>query len=101
MPAVLASGVGLVVSFRFRKEMRKTAYVPPVAEQLAALPADKVFLRGSDQPTATPDELLRAAQARTEVDEESLLRPSEPRKRPSSFALKGQICEDCSAANLD
>ena len=37
------------------------AYVPPVAEQIAALPAEEILLRGSDQPAATPDELLRAA----------------------------------------
>jgi hypothetical protein len=51
-------------------------YVPPVAEQIAALPADEVLLRGSDQPEATPGELLRAAREGTETGPEELLRES-------------------------
>jgi len=42
--------------------------------QLAALPADEILVRASDQPTATPDELLRAAQAATKTNSEELLR---------------------------
>ena len=38
-------------------------YVPPVAEQTAALPAEDILLRGSDRPAANPAELLRAAHA--------------------------------------
>ena len=49
-------------------------YVPPVREQLAALPADEVLLRGSDLPAARPDELLRAAQAGMETAPQVLLR---------------------------
>ena len=54
-------------------------YVPPVREQLAALPADAILLRGSDQPTAAPNELLRAANG-TESRVGELLRPT--RSRP-------------------
>ena len=50
-------------------------YVPPVAEQIAALPVADVRVRGSDQPAATPEELLRAAQAGTAEPAEELLRP--------------------------
>ena len=48
-------------------------YVPPVEEQIAALPA-AVLLRGSDEPTATPGELLRAAREATATDTDELLR---------------------------
>lgn len=50
-------------------------YVPPVHEQLAALPADEVLLRGSRQPAAAPDELLRAADPVPVVSHRELLRP--------------------------
>jgi hypothetical protein len=52
-------------------------YVPPLAEQLAALPAEDILLRGADQPTATPDELLRAVREGTETESGELLRPTE------------------------
>jgi len=59
-----------------RKE-RRFPYVPPVAEQIAALPAEDILLRGSDQPAATTDELLRAAQAGTTHEAVELLRPGD------------------------
>lgn len=51
-------------------------YVPPVREQIAVLPADEVLLRGSDEPSATPEELLRAAHGGTVEAGEDLLLPS-------------------------
>ena len=57
------------------KKALSIAYVPPVAEQITTLPADEVLLRGSDQPTAKSDELLRAAQPGQELATEELLRP--------------------------
>jgi hypothetical protein len=76
--AVLAFGLNTgrqsVSSF---KESQALTYVPSVSEQLqiAALSADEVLLRGSEQPVATPEELLRAAQQGTETASEELLRP--------------------------
>ena len=49
-------------------------YVPPVHEQISALPADEVLLRGSDVPAAAPTELLRAAREVTAESPEELLR---------------------------
>ena len=56
------------------RAIKRIEYVPPVAEQLAALPAADVLLRGSDQPAAAPDELLRPAHEGMETDAEELLR---------------------------
>jgi hypothetical protein len=50
-------------------------YVPPVAEQLAALPVEEVLLRGSVQPAAEHEELLRAAHEGAQMDAAELLRP--------------------------
>lgn len=49
-------------------------YVPPVREQIDTLPADEILVRGSDEPTAKPDELLRAPQAAVAEPAEELLR---------------------------
>ena len=49
-------------------------HVPLVAEQLAALPAEEILLRGSYQPVAAPDELLRVAHDRAETEAEELVR---------------------------
>ena len=59
---------------RINTNINSLDYVPPVHEQIAALPAEEVLLRGSDQPTAAPDELLRAARTGTATDAEELLR---------------------------
>lgn len=57
------------------KQMRSLAHVPPVAEQIATLPDEEILVRGSDEPAATADELLRAAQAGTVQPAKELLRP--------------------------
>ena len=64
------------VSVSSFKEARAIPYIPPVREQIAALPADEVLLRGSDQPAASPVELLRAAHDGTETEAGELLRPT-------------------------
>ena len=52
-------------------------YVPPVAEQIAALPAEDILVRGSDRPAATPEELLRAVKVEGETERSKLVRPIE------------------------
>ena len=59
----------------FGRRSAKLSHVPPVSEQLAARPAAEVLLRGSDQPAAAPDELLRAAREGADTDAEESLRP--------------------------
>ena len=80
---VLSSlAVGLISGLICRDQLRKKQeieYVPPVAEQIAALPAEEILLRGSDQPAATSGELLRATHSATETAPEELLRPTENR----------------------
>ena len=49
-------------------------YVPPVAIQLAALPAEAILVRGCDQPAAEPSELLRAAREGEATVAEELVR---------------------------
>jgi hypothetical protein len=69
--------VGLVSGFIWRDQVAKSQKierVPPVAEQIAALPAQEVLLRSSSQSDATPEELLRAASAGAETEAEELLR---------------------------
>lgn len=51
------------------------AYAPPVAEQIAALPAEAILVRGSAQPVAALDGLLRAAALPSETAPDELLRP--------------------------
>jgi len=43
------------------EEARTLEYVPSAAEQLAALPAEDILVRGSDRPDAPAEELVRAA----------------------------------------
>lgn len=59
----------------FEKQSRFMPYVPPVPDQIAALPAEEVLLRGSDPPSAAPDELLRAAHQGVVTPSDELLRP--------------------------
>ena len=63
-------------SHKYYKLAASLRPVPPVREQIAiaALPADEVLLRGSDQPTAEPGELLRAAHEGMETPADQLLR---------------------------
>jgi len=69
--------IGLKVLIRANEQLVDGAdlsYVPPVAEQIAALSADEILLRGSDEPAIGPEELLRAARAGTAEQAEELLR---------------------------
>ena len=53
---------------------RQVPYVPPVRRQTADLPADEILLRGVEEPSATTDELLRAAHTGTTAPSNELLR---------------------------
>ena len=66
--------IGVWLSARSHKVAERIVYVPPVREQVAALPADAILVRGANQPAAAPGDLLRAAQAgsKTEVAQELL-----------------------------
>lgn len=52
--------------------VRALAYVPPVAEQVSALPAKKILVRGSGALAALPNELLRANQPGPRAPEDLL-----------------------------
>jgi len=56
------------------QKSRFIPYVPPVRDQIAALPAGEVLLRGSDSPPSPQDELLRAAHISSEIGSDQLLR---------------------------
>jgi hypothetical protein len=62
-------------SYASVKEVRLLPYVPPVAEQIDALPVDQVLVRGSEQPAASPAELVRASLPTEQTAPEELLRP--------------------------
>ena len=62
--------------FKSVTKLEAIPYVPPVAEQLAALPANEILVRGSDEPAAAASELVRPASDRETVSDE-LLRPEE------------------------
>jgi uncharacterized membrane protein YbhN (UPF0104 family) len=66
------------------QKARFIPYVPPVREQIAALPADEVLLRGCDRPHSRSGELLRAALDRNEARPGELLR--------GCFAQSGKLC---------
>ena len=71
--------VGFINAFKSEvNRARSIIYVPPVREQVAALSADEVLLRGSEPPTATRDELLRAAHPVTASVSRELLRSNQP-----------------------
>ncbi len=61
------------------RKARALVYVPPVAEQIAALPAKEILVRGSGRPGSASAELLRAARAGAEAEAATLLR-AESRK---------------------
>ena len=80
--AVLGALVTALVSFigfcnlREAKHIsRLTAYVPPVHEQIAALPAEEVLVRGAEHPEAVASELLRPTNEVSNSATEELLRP--------------------------
>jgi len=62
---------------RISEKRKSIPYVPPVAEQIAALPAENILLRGSNQPATAVGELLRAAKAGSDTEAEELPRPRE------------------------
>jgi hypothetical protein len=77
-------GCGLllgIVAYKLCKPAYASAeavrYVPPAADQFAAHPPEQILVRGSDEPTAKPEELLRAAQPGTEAQGRELLRADE------------------------
>ena len=53
-----------------RHKARTLEYVPPVVEQIAALPARNVLLRGSEAPAVAAGELLTAAHGGAGIREE-------------------------------
>lgn len=57
----------------------RVPYVPPVAEQLMALPADEILVRASVVPVAAPEALLRAAHGEPQANAGDLVRPIEGR----------------------
>jgi hypothetical protein len=80
-PAMIAIPVGVLIgiaccagSWSVKRKADRIPYVSPVADQLAEIPAQQVLLRGSGQPAAAPDELLRAASAGAENLKEEALR---------------------------
>ena len=78
---VFCTTVPLIICFFaaldvFARRLPTISYVPPVSDQIAALPAEETLLRGSDEPAAGPGELLRAAQSGTLQPSKDLLRPA-------------------------
>jgi hypothetical protein len=71
-----AVGAGLWCKASLRT-LRQLPYVPPVSEQVANLPSDRVLVRGSDEPADKPGDLLRAAGAIASESPDELLRPDE------------------------
>jgi len=57
-------------------KFRSISYVPPAREQIAALPANEILVRGCDQPSARPEELLRAARNGMDGRADELMRPT-------------------------
>ena len=84
---LVPTAITVIASLIFRSQVkvaRSLSYVPPVAEQVAALPAEEILVRGSDLPAATPAELLRPAREGTETAAEVLLRPQAAREHSAS-----------------
>lgn len=89
VPTVLAVGVAfgafVITTRRAAKDLsaksRSIPYVPPIREQIAALPDEVILVRASDQPAAEPGELLRAARSTTATPDAELLQPVESTTR--------------------
>lgn len=78
----LCSGAMMLIAWNIGRSvwrLERSHRLPPVAEQIAALPAETVLVRGSEQPPAQSSELLRAAQGWAETGAVELLRSSEGR----------------------
>jgi hypothetical protein len=69
--------LGAYMMIRANDRVIALPVVPAVREQIAALPAEEVLLRGAETPVATPDELLRAAREATASAPHELVRPVE------------------------
>ena len=65
---------GGIVWRKSLEKWRSLPYVPPVREQIAALPSVEILLRASDEPIAASNELLRAANEGSTIASEELLR---------------------------
>ena len=74
---LVSVAAGLVFYFVGRDQSVRVRELPPVDQQITALPADVVLLRCSDRPAVASDELLRAARDGAEVDAEELLRANQ------------------------
>jgi len=59
------------------REARQLTVVPPVQEQMAALPADEILVRSSEEPASSAEELLRSADNSRELGRNDLLRPEQ------------------------
>lgn len=70
---VCLSAFGCYIAMSADRKLSSVPYVPPVSEQLAALPAEEILLRGSQASPASPQELLRPA-GKQETPAEELLR---------------------------
>jgi hypothetical protein len=67
----------LRVAVRARRRAKALRYVPPVRDQIAALRAHEVLVRGAGPPAASPGELLREAEDAGHATGAELLRPDE------------------------
>jgi len=63
-------------------EAKALPFVPPVAKQIAALPANEILVRGSDGPISAPEELLRAAHTGIGEQANELLRADKRMRVP-------------------
>jgi len=92
----LAYFFGIRIMKKAGNDMAELRYVPPVRDQLAALPAEEILVRGSGQPAATPEELLRAARAGTADAREELLRANDLRAaqdQPGQITIEQRLAQ--------
>lgn len=97
MPVIVITTLCYAVFATAWRESRSVLYVPPVAEQIGALPAEAILVRGSDEPAALPGEMLRAASAGKETKAEDLLRVTykpDQRLEDSPNTLHGAIADE-------
>ncbi len=70
----MISAAGALLWNSSAERVQTLEYVPPIREQIAALPAEEVLVRGSDQPATRNAELLRSTYYGAAAAEEELLR---------------------------
>jgi hypothetical protein len=82
--SIVATAVSGIITSRSIQAVRNAdqkaaqiSYVPPVREQVANLPVEEVLLRGSHQPPASAEELVRAATFNLAIPETGLLRAAD------------------------